>query len=619
MSASTKEETKIFILKSRDSGDKVNKFSKKIEEEINKYTISAVKSVNEKNIYSIEDALNKKSIIIVFNEKLEEDKKIISFLEKAVKEEALIFPIAMDRDTRIPLKVISERQSYDIYEELRNRDLNEEYLDTIAEIFSRKIIEHLMPTIFSEEGMVFVSHRRIDGEEIAAKLCDMIEKQFRKTKIFRDVVNVQVGEEAQKEIDSAMSKSDAFIFLHTEESGKSKWVQKEIIYAMLRHIPIIWIQIDNAELSDLKFRPSEKPILKYASSDFKDERKLLKIVDEIMKITLDKIISKNNEIYSFLKDIKELFGKKIEKVDQNNLIYKITTQRKNYYYPQREIKQYIQLYGRTPLEKDISNLEIVIPEKPDLYDSRILLTDRIIRNENKNGTIIDSFENFYSNWYNFFKEEKKGAKNMEIVISGAFPDGDEIYKQNLIDAIIIFARSIIKDGYTLTFGAHPTFQELFFEIAKEVSPKHYKERVKMFISKWFEESYNSQKEYFKLKTQIYEISKENSLNESLTSMRKEMIQRKEVIALVCLGGKIKSNKKEEGVREEIALAQEKGIPVFVVGTVGGCTSEIAMEYEKNNWKNLNSAPTELNNLFFKNIDYSFITKEFLKYLKNNKK
>lgn len=614
MSALNKEETKIFILKPKDSNEKIDKFSKKIEEKINENTTSLIRCVNEKNIYLAEYALNKNSIIIVFNENLEANKTIISFLKKALKEEALIFPIAMNRDTRIPLEVISRKQSYDVYEELRNRNLSEEYLDSIAEIFSRKIIEYLMPTIFSEEGMIFISHRRIDGEEIAAKLCDTIEKQFKKTKIFRDIVNVQVGEEAQKEIDVAMSKSDAFIFLHTEESAKSKWVQKEIMYAMLRHIPIIWIQIDNAKPSDLKFRPSENPILKYTSSDLKNERKLLKIVDEIMKVTLDKIISKNNEIYSFLQEIKKLFGDKLEIVDQNNLIYKITTQRKNYYYPQREIKQYIQLYGRTPLEEDISNLEIVIPEKTDLYDSRILLTDRIVKIENKNGTIVESFENFYSNWNNFFNEEKKGEKNMEIVISGAFPDGDEIYKQNLIDAVIIFARSIIKNGYTLTFGAHPTFQELFFEIAKEASPKDYKERLKMFISKWFEDGYNSQKEYFKSKTEIYEIAKENSLNESLTSMRKKMIQRKEVVALVCLGGKIKSNKEEEGVREEISLAQEKGIPVFIVGTVGGCTSEIALEYEKNNWKDLNHAPAELNNLFLKNIDYSFIAKEFLKYL-----
>ena len=41
-----------------------------------------------------------------------------------------------------------------------------------------------------------------------------------------------------------------------------------------------------------------------------------------------------------------------------------------------------------------------------------------------------------------------------------------------------------------------------------------------------------------------------------------MIQRKEVKALVCLGGKIKEYKKDEGIREEIELAREMNIPVF---------------------------------------------------------
>lgn len=62
-------------------------------------------------------------------------------------------------------------------------------------------------------------------------------------------------------------------------------------------------------------------------------------------------------------------------------------------------------------------------------------------------------------------------------------------------------------------------------------------------------------------------------------MRQNMIQRKNVKALVCLGGKIKNNKKEEGIREEIELAREMNIPVFVVGSVGGCSSEVALEYK----------------------------------------
>ena len=40
---------------------------------------------------------------------------------------------------------------------------------------------------------------------------------LKKSKIFRDIVEVEVGENAQKVIDIAMAKSDAFIFIHTEK------------------------------------------------------------------------------------------------------------------------------------------------------------------------------------------------------------------------------------------------------------------------------------------------------------------------------------------------------------------------------------------------------------------
>lgn len=107
--------------------------------------------------------------------------------------------------------------------------------------------------------------------------------------------------------------------------------------------------------------------------------------------------------------------------------------------------------------------------------------------------------------------------------------------------------------------------------------------------------------------------KENRLS-SLTEMRKVMIQRDEVKAVICLGGKIKKNKEEEGIREEIALAREKGIPVFVVGSVGGCSSVVAKEYEINGFKDLNNATEELNLMFMKDIDYFGMAQNMLNYL-----
>lgn len=85
--------------------------------------------------------------------------------------------------------------------------------------------------------------------------------------------------------------------------------------------------------------------------------------------------------------------------------------------------------------------------------------------------VFDSIQDFCYHWSKYMAEEREEEKSMEIIISGAFPDCDEIYKQSLIDALVLFAKVIIRGGYQLTFGAHPTFQELFLMLQKKLNRK----------------------------------------------------------------------------------------------------------------------------------------------------
>ena len=136
----------------------------------------------------------------------------------------------------------------------------------------------------------------------------------------------------------------------------------------------------------------------------------------------------------------------------------------------------------------------------------------------------------------------------------------------------------------------------------------------MYISKWFEENYSCSKAYYESSATLIETEKNDSLNLSLTTMRKKMIQRKEVSALICMGGKIKKNKEDEGIREEISLAIGNKIPVFVIGSVGGCSSVIASEYKSNDWQDLNDAPLEMNKEFAESLDYVMLSGKLLDYL-----
>lgn len=595
-----------------------DEFNKEIVEQLREYGVNFYE-VNNKNISRCQLEIVKDAIIVVYNERNLECKiidEVQKVLKKAIEKNAQIWPVAIDKEARTPFEIISDKQSYDVWEQLRCRDLGEQYIGTVAQIFARKIIARVFPTCYWEEGEIFLSHRRIDGEKITAKIYDKMLIQAKELNPFRDVVNVRVGDEAQRVIDEVMESSDVFIFLHTAKSGESDWILKELRFALLRQIPVLWVQIDNADINTLKIKPSEQPHLKYATKDFFDDKKLTKIVDTMIQKAFELIMNSSNQILGYVDLLKKMFGNKQYIVNEEKMIYHISVERKGYHYPQRNIEQYYQMFGRTPTLADAQKLNKEL--NGITADSITILTNRVVSQSVQNNVVFDGIQDFYYHWKQYMEGTQKRVKEMEVVVSGAFPDSDEIFKQSLMDALILFAKAIISNGYELTFGAHPTFQELFYEIAKEISPQDYKERVNMYISEWFlMNNLEKESEYIK-KFKLFKVTKKENLNQSLRELRRRMIQRKEVKALVCLGGKVKENKKGEGIREEIELAQKMNIPIFVVGSVGGCSSEVALEYKRKEWSGLNNASVELNQKFLDGIDYFSMAQEMMSYISSDK-
>lgn len=609
---------KVYIIDSSITGKAVKEssvFQKELIEQLAIYGVDYSVIYNQ-NIERCKLNMQKDSLIIVFNEHaMNEDKEngCIEFLLKAIEKKIEIWPVAIDQNSRKPQGIISKKQSYDVWEQLRSRKLDERYLKTIAKVFSRKIIARTFPTCYCENGEVFLSHRRIDGEEIAAQIYDKMVVQSKETTPFRDVVNVKVGDEAQEVIDREMEKSDIFVFIHTPAAGESDWILKELRFALLRNIPILWVQINDPDIDALKLKPSDKPHLKYQLEDFEKEESIVHIVDEILQKAFELIMDRSNQVLGYIETIENVFGEQLEVVSQEKMIYHVSAVRKGYHYPQRNIEQYYQIFGRTPTLDDARKLkaELNIVDA----DSIAIITNRVVTCSVQEMVVFDSIQDFCYHWSKYMAEEREEEKSMEIIISGAFPDCDEIYKQSLIDALVLFAKVIIRGGYQLTFGAHPTFQELFFDVAKEIEPKKYKNMLNMYISKWFLEDSDERRKEFNDKCKVFVTDKKEDRLSSLSEMRKVMIQRDEVKAVICLGGKIKKNREEEGIREEIALAREKGIPVFVVGSVGGCSAVVAKEYENNGFVGLNDAAEELNLIFMKDIDYFGMAQNMLNYLK----
>ncbi len=594
--------------------DDADIFNRVIIDELSHYGVLC-NLINEFTALTKKNDIDKDSIVVIYNEYKNEENlqnAVKGFLNKALECDAAIFPVSLDKQSRIPTGAISKKQSYDVYEQLRCRNLDNGYITTVAKMFSRKLIADVLNNCYSETGVIFLSHKRLDGEEITAELYDKMRIMARESQAFRDVVDVEVGDNAQEIIDDAMRKSDIFVFIHTPEAARSEWILKELRFAMLRNIPVLWVQIDNADVDALSIKPSEKPHLEYKLEDFEDETKLTQIVDKILEESFKLIMERSKQILGYVDYLENLFGNNLSIVDNQKMVYHISMDRKGYHYPQRSIEQYYQLYGRTPTEEDAVKLSTELNE--ECKDSLVILSNRVVSGKLKGHVYFDNIQDFCYYWDSYINGKKKGNNSMEIVISGAFPDADEIFKQSLTDALVIFAKVIIQNGYELTFGAHPTFQELFYEVAKETEPDDYKSKINMYISKWFLDEEPEKEKIYEQKYCMNIIDKKEDLKLSLREMRKEMIQRKDVKALVCLGGKIKPDKKEEGIREEIKLARECNIPVFIVGSVGGCSSKVAVEYEKNSWKELNNASNELNMEFLEGIDYYSMAKKMIDWI-----
>ena len=586
---------------------KVLDFLKIVERQLGCYGIEyyRVQKMNYKKCIS---KLDNDSIVVAFNGYLD---TYYDFLEEALIKKSKIFPVAFDKENRIPLSTISNKQSFDVYDQLRRRNLSNSYIEVTAKVFARKIISECMPTICNDNINIFLSHRRMDGEEITASICDILKVIAPEKEYFRDIVNVNIGENAQEVIDTALAYSDVLVFFHTTESATSKWVLKEILYALINNIPILWIKIGNPDIGNLKYQPSEKPNLEYSEEDFSNRDKLNEIADQILDKSYELLLDRSNDVYDEVGCITDLLDDKLESINDTEMIYTLSLPRKGYNYPQRAIKQLVQFFGRMPKQSDADKLKTLYSSSK--FDSAVMLSKRINTRTEFDNILSDDFDDFY---YTYFKYLKGNSADLpyDIVISGAFPDGDEIFKQNLTYSLICFVKEILKEGFNLCFGAHPTFQELIFDTAKNVTKNHI-DKVKIYVSNYFVPHDNVLA--FKNRCSPVEIDKvENNRILSLTELRKKLIYRDSVKALICLGGKIKENKSEEGIREEIDIAKSKGIPVFLIGSVGGCSSIIAEDYAENdNWNELNDASKELNTSLMQGIDYKKSARLVIDYIK----
>lgn len=555
-------------------------------------------------------------IFIFFNnEDGRYEERFLRLIEKYVRAKSRVWAVAMEKnpECRRPPQPISDRQSFDVSCRNENRHPSQNNMRAIAQIFARKIVAQTLSPLYRDEVLYFISHRRSDGETIAAKLADGLKLLTRERNVYRDVVNVEVGSDAQKDIDRNLAFSDVLIFLQTKEAQDSDYIIKELCYALVHDIPVLWIQIDKAPYDGLAIRPGEKPVLSYQSADFDCPKRLTEMVDEIEENCFQLIMNTSSQVFSYVECLNDMSSShKIKMTNDSNaalayeIEYKTDTPDK---YDSGIRRHYIQCFGRNPKEADMKRF-IQSVKKTGVYERshRLLLLSGHGGEgmQTEDAKVLDeNFEDYIMNLEKLIGE-KKQKNGKRIILSGAFPDCDEIYKNSLLEAVLVYAREIIKNGYTLVFGAHPTFQELIFKIG-EVYASDMKESIEMHMDRAYIGGYH-----------LEELQKKCTLilADGLEEMRKNMICREKSELLICLGGKIKEDKSQQGVDIEAELAKSVGIPVVLVGTVGGRSGSYAFErIQTKKWDDLNALGAEFNEKLFYHVNHRLMIRQLLERIK----
>lgn len=600
-------------------------------EDFNELLVQKVSRVS--SLEEVKDKFKSEDKVVFFNELKKEDytEEFQEFVKEIEEKRAgndrkyLWYSIALDdkrRDTSLNIR----EQSFDMKSESERRALQESDV-MLAGVLFKKLVVDTYPTLYNKKMKYFASHKRADAE----KIVEDIYKKLSFEKLYVDLREVGAGENAQDEIEKNLRASDILLYFQTPKGIDAPYIDKELAIALAYNIPILWIQLGDVSKQQLNIKPLEKPHFIYSNFDLENETLSLEDINEIIFKSFEIVKEQKNIIVSKIKTLKNGLkknGYEYKKLDSLNLLHLIEKKREKGFYCHRNYRYILQHYGRNLVQEDLEKLKSCLKEKKYIdvdeghgpyYDSLICTSQNYTSEENicDNLKIYgDRVENVESKIVGR-KIPKKISFKKGIIISGAFTNSIDTYQQELIDAIFILIEKIYRIDGKIIFGSHPTFQSLIVEKGR-IEKDSLRDYLTMYISKYFEKFYNLK--LFSDYVTIKEIEKiegedENKSREaSLKKMREEMINDSDAVAMICLGGKTLKENPNPGVDEEIRIAKERGLDIFVIGSVGGRTGELVNDFTDTEIESLNGMSVEENKEIFNNNDYNLIFDKILEYI-----
>lgn len=505
---------------------------------------------------------------------------ITDLIERARERGAVILPVALTATGRRPPEAASSRQSFDVVDHLRRRELDESQIGVVGAAFAREALSMLMPTYVQSRLRLFLCHRRADGEEAVAHLDRALSS--RHEHVFRDLIDIQAGEEAQERIDEALAGADVLVFLDTPSAGESWWIQHELATALGRAIPIVWVEVGaSEERAALQVKPGDIPHIEEAAVT-RDGAGA--IADEILRVAtrLSRAHARTSQqALQRLRQWARTHAARIDVLDARQRIYQVR------YPPPPQVRRYplrpatdvVQFFGRALQEQDQRALESFLTElgmgphekECRAFDAAIML-DPTASGQRAMGewSVAEHPAGYLST---LAEPVTTMGDRPRLLLLGAFPAGD-LAREEVAPAVHAVADTWLRLGGAIVCGGHPTFVPLLTEAARAVLGDRRRDALTVFWSEFF--AAPAQIAELEPHARVIPVPGAGTKDASLTAMRRRMVDEGGAAAVLAIGGRTtEGGSHQPGIEEEIRLARMAGLPVYLLGAPGGQAAVIA--------------------------------------------
>lgn len=520
--------------------------------------------------------------------------ELAELIDKAQRNGAVVIPVAGEMERRTPPQGIDMAQSFDVVDRLRLRAQPVTALPVVASDLARVILARITPTMMKDRLRLFLCHRRIDGEDIAAAL-DREMSARHEGNIFRDLVSIQVGDVAQDKIEEQLERADILVFLDTPRAGESDWVATELRMALGRQIPIVWVQLGSPDVRHpIAVQPASEPHVTIDGDHLTSGEAALyadEILDAAFALAVENVRNAH-QTFARVRRAAAKIGRSVDVLDQRRLIYALTEELSlnDSEYPRRPVSDIVQIFGRHPTNDDQEGLVSWLEQNGfgphdracRAYDAAVLL-DPFARPpliDFESAVVVAHGAEYLTR---LAPGPEAATSGPELLLLGAFPN-ETGAQEPIKQAVAAVASTWLSKGGSIRFGGHPTFTPMILDIARRAG-RGASDRVTIFQSAFY--ASETFVELLRNEAKVVLVQKGADLTDSLTAMRRQMIGSGDYQLVAVIGGRTSEQGTHlPGIDEEIAIAGDRGFGAVFVGGAGGRAAELALEARSSGWRGL---------------------------------